>query len=256
MPGFSCPYCGLEVANVPATLSGKRVRCKKCNEVFQLPAFEAAIEPVAAETIEPASPFDFNTAYASPRHAYSATAYRSSRRRQSNTCAVVAFVLGIVSILLFWVPVVGMLLCLVTLVTAVIGMIGARKGSGGMAFAVIGGILAALGIAIYIALLILFFRSTDILRDAVREAEIEQARDQIGEIETLLDAYHLENGEYPARLEELSDTADDSSSYVDLDEDPWRNAWQYTRVDDDFRLWSRGPDGKSGTADDVRAKRR
>jgi type II secretory pathway pseudopilin PulG len=258
MPGFSCPYCGLEVANVPPSLSGKTVRCKKCSETFQLPVFDEFTEHFTPRVEEPASPFDFSKSSPRSNYEYAATANVATRRSQSNTVALIAFILGILSILLFWVPIIGILLCLVTLVMAVIGFIGAKRGSGGMAFAVTGGVLSSLGIAIYIVLLVLFVRSLDTFEESVNEGRTRAAEHQIAAIQTALDAYLLDNAGYPDRLEELSDPSADEI-YLDGElSDPWESPYEYKHINDregGYRVWSRGPDGKSGTEDDIHAKK-
>jgi uncharacterized membrane protein len=266
MPGFSCPNCGFEVANVPPAFSGKKVRCKKCSEVFQLPVFDASEEPIAAEVTdvaEPASPFNFN-AGAGPAPSFSTSNYASpgtmagGYRKKSNTAATVALCLGIASIVLFWVPIIGMLLCLAGIVTSIFGFLGAKKGNGGMGFSITGGVLSLLGIVVYIALIVLMFSSLGTIMDAVKKNQIEETRAEIADLEDLLDVYFLERGEYPDRLDKLVDAADEPEGILDsVFEDSWINPYQYKRLSNEkggYQLWSRGPDEKSGTADDIHAK--
>ena len=83
-------------------------------------------------------------------------------------------------------------------------------------------------------------------------------------METPIEMFHLEHRQYPTSLEDLLSPP----SYVNqakgnwpyivpstLGADPWGNSYQYvvpgTHNPDSYDLWSIGPDGMSGTEDDI-----
>jgi len=73
-----------------------------------------------------------------------------------------------------------------------------------------------------------------------------------------LDRFRADCGRYPATQEGLAalllnpGPTNWCGRYVShLRADPWRNAYQYRLKDDLPKLWSFGPDGTDGTADDV-----
>jgi general secretion pathway protein G len=78
-----------------------------------------------------------------------------------------------------------------------------------------------------------------------------------------IDRYRLDMARYPAKLEDLWVEPSDSTEadrwggpYVEkLKADPWQNDYQYMaegkKNKDKYDFWSNGPDGKSGTDDDI-----
>lgn len=82
---------------------------------------------------------------------------------------------------------------------------------------------------------------------------------EISNIKTMLESYKLEVGTYPKELSHLyeqpSDLADPTKwmkiSKKPINPDPWGQPYEYTLNGADFELRSAGPDGKSGTEDDV-----
>ena len=97
---------------------------------------------------------------------------------------------------------------------------------------------------------------------ASEEAKRKIASGNIANIETALRMYRLHHGEYPSSdaglniLLQPSDAPDWDEPYLeDKPVDPWRQKYRYKNPGDNnprrFDLWSVGPDGKSGTEDDV-----
>ena len=95
-------------------------------------------------------------------------------------------------------------------------------------------------------------------------ADINAAKAQITYLKSAMKMYRLDMGRYPSKLEDLREKPSDkdlaekwTEPYLDqpLNEDPWGNEYQYLaegkRNSDGFDLWSNGPDGKSGTDDDI-----
>lgn len=62
----------------------------------------------------------------------------------------------------------------------------------------------------------------------------------IDNIRFIIEAYKYENGSYPQSIYQITKTADS-----------WGRRYIYKPAADDFVLFSAGPDGKEGTADDV-----
>ena len=85
------------------------------------------------------------------------------------------------------------------------------------------------------------------------------AKTDIAGLKTALEAYRLEIGQYPNQLNDLyeqpSDLADPSKwmqiRKEPIKPDPWGNTYEYENTGADFVIRSLGPDGKSGTEDDI-----
>jgi len=96
----------------------------------------------------------------------------------------------------------------------------------------------------------------------------EQARETAamadikGGIKSALDQYDVDMGTYPSSLQDLISAPHNARNwhgpYFDppqLPVDPWGNAYLYQfpgkHNSTGYDLWSAGPDGKSGTSDDI-----
>jgi general secretion pathway protein G len=94
----------------------------------------------------------------------------------------------------------------------------------------------------------------------------EQARitrvqaDVKGGIKSAVDEFEVDNGFYPSSLQDLLQQPRNAKNwhgpYLDaLPVDPWQNPYLYSypgkHNPTGYDLWSAGPDGKSGTADDI-----
>ncbi|MCL4202893.1 MAG: type II secretion system major pseudopilin GspG [Pirellulaceae bacterium] len=90
------------------------------------------------------------------------------------------------------------------------------------------------------------------------------ARTQIGMFENQLDVYRLHIGSYPNSNQGLqslrvppADLQNPAKwrgpySQKEIPTDPWGNNYQYELLGpEQYRIWSMGPDGVSGTEDDV-----
>lgn len=112
-------------------------------------------------------------------------------------------------------------------------------------------------------LVILGSLATNVFIGTQDSANINAAKAQIGLVSEPIQRYRLSMNKYPNSLEELWEEPSDSSlaekwdgPYVEkLKEDPWGNEYQYLAEGKKnvgkFDLWSNGPDGQSGTADDI-----
>lgn len=82
------------------------------------------------------------------------------------------------------------------------------------------------------------------------EARIRAAKGDIASYTTAIDLYALDhNDKFPASLQDL---VGGSRKYVrELNKDPWGNEYVYKASGNDYQIFSAGPDGQAGTADDV-----
>lgn len=86
------------------------------------------------------------------------------------------------------------------------------------------------------------------------------AQAQINTLKTQLDMYKLNTGSYPTTLDALheqpSDIADptrwEQVSRDPIKPDPWNHKFEYKVSGDSFEIHSLGPDGQSGTDDDIK----
>jgi general secretion pathway protein G len=97
-----------------------------------------------------------------------------------------------------------------------------------------------------------------------QQARVTAARSDIASLEVALDAFEIDNGNYPtteeglkALVEEPSNAMDWRGPYIrrDVPNDPWGNPYIYRSPGDhneeSYDLYSYGPDGKSGGDDDI-----
>jgi len=116
---------------------------------------------------------------------------------------------------------------------------------------------------VLIILVILGSLAVNVFTGTQDKANINAATAQISLVRSAIDRYRLDMTRYPAKLEDLwiepSDTTEAErwgGPYVEkLNLDPWQNKYQYMpegkKNKDKYDFWSDGPDGKSGTDDDI-----
>lgn len=94
------------------------------------------------------------------------------------------------------------------------------------------------------------------------EARITATRAQISSLETAIRAYNMDNGKFPTMDQGLAALLEKNEKgqgpYLEntrtLPKDQWENDFRYLVPGDknpDYDLWSCGPDGVSGTEDDI-----
>ena len=97
-----------------------------------------------------------------------------------------------------------------------------------------------------------------------KNANINAARSQVSFLEGVVKAYSIDIGTCPttqqglqalaAAPSDLKNPAKWQGPYLDkqIPADPWGNDYQYEQTGpDQFRIWSTGPDGASGSEDDI-----
>jgi general secretion pathway protein G len=96
------------------------------------------------------------------------------------------------------------------------------------------------------------------------KADIDAAKAQVTSLKGAMQMYRLDFNKYPSSLKDLTDKPSDTTQaskwrgpYLEgqMKKDPWGNDYQYLaqgkKNPDGYDLWSSGPDGQSGTEDDI-----
>ena len=116
---------------------------------------------------------------------------------------------------------------------------------------------------VLIILVILGSLAVSVFTGTQDKANINAAKAQIGLVSEPINRYRLDMNKYPQSLKDLWEEPSDSTlaekwagPYVkELKNDPWGNPYQYSaegkKNDNEFDFWSSGPDGRSGTDDDI-----
>jgi general secretion pathway protein G len=95
------------------------------------------------------------------------------------------------------------------------------------------------------------------LKGRTKTASIAATRTSIQAIGTAIDTYEVDNGIYPASLQNLLTKANESNwngPYMRdgrMPKDTWGNDFSYSLQGDSYKLTSAGPDGQTGSADDI-----
>ena len=109
-------------------------------------------------------------------------------------------------------------------------------------------------LAVFISVMIPRFGNRSNIRGKVALFDIQ------GGIKVALDRYEVSNGSYPGSLQDLVTRPDGAEHwvgpyYVGLPMDPWGRPYVYVFPDrhnpKGYDLYSVGPDGRDGTADDI-----
>jgi general secretion pathway protein G len=96
------------------------------------------------------------------------------------------------------------------------------------------------------------------------KADIDAAKSQVTMLDGVMDLYKMDFNKYPPNLKTLMEKPSDKAQadkwrgpYLksNLKKDPWGNEYQYLaegkKNTNGYDLWSNGPDGQSGTDDDI-----
>jgi general secretion pathway protein G len=116
---------------------------------------------------------------------------------------------------------------------------------------------------VLIILVILGSLAVNVFTGTQDRANINAAKAQVGLLSDPINRYRLDMNKYPQRLDDLWQEPSDSTladkwggPYVEqLKSDPWGNPYQYSaegkKNTTKYDFWSSGPDGQSGTDDDI-----
>jgi general secretion pathway protein G len=96
------------------------------------------------------------------------------------------------------------------------------------------------------------------------KADIDAAKSQVTMLDGVMDLYKMDFNKYPPNLKSLMEKPSEKAQadkwrgpYLksNLKKDPWGNEYQYLaegkKNSNGYDLWSNGPDGQSGTDDDI-----
>ena len=99
---------------------------------------------------------------------------------------------------------------------------------------------------------------------AKEKADIDAAKAQVNSLKGAMQVYRLHMNKYPPTLKDLIEKPSDKAQadkwagpYLQgsMNKDPWENDYQYLaegkKNASGYDLWSNGPDGQSGTDDDI-----
>jgi len=227
--------------SVPEAKAGQSETCPKCNNVCQIPAMPYQPPPLPANV---------------------------ATSKGTSGLGIAALVLGIIACLTAWIPLLG----IVAVPIAVIGLV---LGALGLVFSLVGrrsqigmpvsGIIVcgvAIGIQIAWGAAILPFARQFTVR--TEPARIAHAVTQIDNFKAALNMFEVDCGRYPTTEEGLQALIEQppgvegwKQPYIEgkVPSDPWGNPYLYRcpglHNHEEFDLFSYGPDGKPGTADDI-----
>lgn len=87
----------------------------------------------------------------------------------------------------------------------------------------------------------------------MKNAKIREAQSEVGQIRGFIDLFRVNHNRLPDELAELEQEVDGFAKITNkVPNDPWDNPYDYsTSNDNTFILFSLGPDGQSGSDDDV-----
>ena len=82
----------------------------------------------------------------------------------------------------------------------------------------------------------------------LEKAKVGKAEADLNQIKNALKLYKMDHNKYPRRLEDLEDTAKNSTEpYIEeLKQDPWGTDYHYKQTTKGYELMSYGADGKKG----------
>lgn len=92
----------------------------------------------------------------------------------------------------------------------------------------------------------------------VGQSQVSAAKQSMDNIRLAIDMYEVDNGVYPASLQNLITKGSEQNwrgPYIRtaiLPKDPWQHDFIYTKSENSFEIRCMGPDGADGTADDVK----
>jgi general secretion pathway protein G len=116
---------------------------------------------------------------------------------------------------------------------------------------------------VLVILVVLASLAVNVFSGTQERADRNAAAAQIGMYKSAIQMYRLDTRQYPSDLEELITKPSDAAlanrwggPYMDkIAKDPWENDYRFAAPGkhnaDSFDVWSVGPDGQDGSADDI-----
>lgn len=116
---------------------------------------------------------------------------------------------------------------------------------------------------VLIILVIIGSLAVNVFTGTQDKASVNAAKSNVPLVRTAIDMYRLDMNKYPSKLADLWEQPSDTTAsdkwagpYMEqLKPDPWGNEYQYTaegkKNASKYDFWSNGPDGQSGSEDDI-----
>jgi general secretion pathway protein G len=116
---------------------------------------------------------------------------------------------------------------------------------------------------VLVILVVLASLAVNVFSGTQEKADQRAAAAQVGLYKTAIQMYRFDTKQYPGNLEELVNKPGDSTlanrwggPYMDkIAKDPWDNDYRFAAPGkhntEGFDVWSVGPDGQDGSADDI-----
>jgi general secretion pathway protein G len=116
---------------------------------------------------------------------------------------------------------------------------------------------------VLVILVVLASMAVNVFWGAREKADLNTAKAQVGLYGDAMERYRLDMKKYPSNLQELLDKPGDAAAanrwggpYMNkAAKDPWEREYKYVSPGkhnaDSYDVWSAGPDGQDGTADDI-----
>ena len=116
---------------------------------------------------------------------------------------------------------------------------------------------------VLIILVIIGSLAANVFTGTQDRASMNAAKSNVDLVRSAIDRYRLDMNKYPSKLTDLWEKPSDttqaekwSGPYLEkMKPDPWGNEYQYSATgehnSDKYDFWSSGPDGQSGTDDDI-----
>ena len=116
---------------------------------------------------------------------------------------------------------------------------------------------------VLIILVIIGSLAVNVFTGTQDKASINAAKSNVSLLRGAIDRYRLDMNKYPTKLADLWEQPSDTTAsdkwggpYMEqLKSDPWGNEYQYTaegkKNTNKYDFWSNGPDGQSGSEDDI-----
>jgi general secretion pathway protein G len=116
---------------------------------------------------------------------------------------------------------------------------------------------------VLIILVIIGSLAVNVFTGTQKTASVNAAKSNVSLVRGAIDRYYLDMNKYPTKLDDLWTKPSDSTAadkwsgpYMEqLKPDPWDNPYQYTAQGKNnpgkYDFWSNGPDGQSGSEDDI-----
>jgi general secretion pathway protein G len=116
---------------------------------------------------------------------------------------------------------------------------------------------------VLIILVIIGSLAVNVFTGTQKTASVNAAKSNVSLVRGAIDRYYLDMNKYPAKLSDLWEKPSDatvaekwSGPYMEqLKADPWGAEYQYSaqgkKNTNKYDFWSNGPDGQSGSEDDI-----